>query len=235
MDIDLHSAPVQQALPAVRELIKGRSKLLCFGDRLSLAALALGQIFQDGLIGACSTEQEALAHAAQAPDLVLVTEDLEQGYGISLVRELRQRSPECICLLFLRRETQEVVREALDAGAQGVIFVSSLGSGDGDFMKAIARTLEGGTYFPEPVRDAAAFHPGDSAEGLEALDQLSSREQEVLQALSEGYCNREIAQRLFISQETVKTHVSTVIGKLGVRDRTQAAVMALRLGLLSAV
>ena len=64
---------------------------------------------------------------------------------------------------------------------------------------------------------------------------LSGREQEVLQALSEGYCNREIAQRLFISQETVKTHVSTVIGKLGVRDRTQAAVMALRMGLLSAV
>ena len=64
---------------------------------------------------------------------------------------------------------------------------------------------------------------------------LSEREQEVLQALSEGYCNREIAQRLFISQETVKTHISTVIGKLGVRDRTQAAVIALRLGLLSAV
>ena len=64
---------------------------------------------------------------------------------------------------------------------------------------------------------------------------LSEREQEVLQALSEGYCNREIAQRLFISQETVKTHISTVIGKLGVRDRTQAAVMALRVGLLSEV
>ena len=149
--------------------------LLCFGDRLLLAALALGQIFQDGLIGACTTEQEALAHAAQAPDLVLVTEDLEQGYGISL--------DQCICLLFSSGA------EALDAGAQGVIFVSSLGSGDGDFMKAIARTLEGGTYFPGPVRDAAAFHPGDSAEGLEALDQLSSREQEVLQALSQpGDC-----------------------------------------------
>ncbi len=78
-------------------------------------------------MGACTTAQEALAHAAQAPDLVLVTEDLEQGYGISLVRELRKRWPQCICLLFLRRETQEVVREALDAGAQGVIFVSSLG------------------------------------------------------------------------------------------------------------
>ena len=64
---------------------------------------------------------------------------------------------------------------------------------------------------------------------------LSEREQEVLQALSEGYCNWEIAQRLFISQETVKTHISTVIGKLGVRDRTQAAVMALRVGLLSEV
>ena len=115
MDIDLHSSPVQEALPAVRALLKGRSKLLCFGDRLLLAALALGQIFQDGLIGACTTEQEALAHAVQAPDLALVTEDLEQGYGISLVRELRQRWPECICLLFLRRETQEVVREALDA------------------------------------------------------------------------------------------------------------------------
>ena len=88
MDIDLHSALVQEALPAVRELIKGRSKLLCFGDRLLLAALALGQIFQDGLMGACSTEEEALAHAAQAPDLVLVTEDLEQGYGISLVLSL---------------------------------------------------------------------------------------------------------------------------------------------------
>ena len=145
------------------------------------------------------------------------------------------RWPQCICLLFLRRETQDVVREALDAGAQGVIFVSSLGSGDGDFMKALMRTLEGGTYFPTPVREAAAFSPSDESCGLEVLEQLSGREQEVLQALSEGYCNREIAQRLFISQETVKTHVSTVISKLGVRDRTQAAVMALRLGLLNAV
>ena len=234
MEIDLTAARVQGALPAAREQLSGRTKLLCFGDRLLLAGLALGQVFQEGLIGACSTEQEALAYASQGPDLLIVTEDLEQGYGLSLVRQMRQRLPECICLLFLRRETQEVVREALDAGAQGVMFVSSLGSGDGDFMKAMSLTLEGGTYFPGPIREAAGFCPSDYPAESDGLDQLSSREREVLQALSEGHCNREIAQRLFISQEMVKTHVSTVISKLGVRDRTQAAVTALRLGLLTA-
>ena len=99
-------------------------------------------------------------------------------------------------------------------------------------MQALATTMDGGIYLPAEIRKAAAFTEADGCSAQHLLEQLSTREVEVLNALSCGFSNREIAAQLFISQETVKSHVSTIISKLGVRDRTHAAVTAMRLGVV---
>lgn len=234
MDFHPDSPSLQAVFEQARVHLHGRSKLLCFGDRLVVVGLSLMDVFREGLVGACSTASEALEHLQHQPvDLLLASEELEQGYGIELVRQARLLQSTCICMLFLRRESQAVVHEALDAGAQAVMFHSGIGhNGQGDFMQALATIASGGIYLPAEIRRAVAEQPADLQVRMALLDQLSPRELEVLQLLSGGLANREIAQRLFISQETVKSHVSTIISKLAVRDRTQAAVKAMRLGVV---
>ena len=88
-------------------------------------------------------------------------------------------------------------------------------------MAAIA---DGGNYYPKEVKAAAGY------EAVEVLPDLMDREMEVLKVLSSGMSNKEISESLFISAETVKSHVSTIIGKMGVKDRTQAVIKAIRAG-----
>ena len=181
-------------------------------------------------VGAATTEDEALEIQQECkPDLLITSEDLEKGYGIRLVETIKKRSPELKALIFLQRETPEVVQEAMEAGADGVMFTSSIGTGNGDFIQALTTTCSGGIYYPKAVREAVAKKPRPAPV---LTDPLSDRELEVLRCIIQGMKNLEIAEALFISAETVKSHVSTAIQKLGVRDRTQAAVFALTYGLV---
>ena len=183
------------------------------------------------LVGASTTEDEGIALAkAKQPDVVIASEDLETGYGIRLLESIKAISPKTKLLIFLRRESQDVVQEAIDAGANGVMFHSSLGTGEGDFIKALTITSDDGVYFPSAVRQAIAITTKPKPDLTEPL---SERELEVLECIIQGMQNSEIAKTLLISVETVKKHVSTGIQKLGVRDRTQAAVFALKHGLVS--
>ena len=118
------------------------------------------------------------------------------------------------------------MRDALDAQIDGVIFVSSIGRGvDGDLFKSLTAIANGESYYPKEVREMAGFVKS------QILSELSEREIEVLEALCQGMSNREIAEVMIVSPETVKTHVSTVISKLGVKDRTQAVITAIRSGM----
>ena len=162
---------------------------------------------------------------------MITSEDLEKGYGIRLVEIAKQKSPDLKALIFLKRETPEVVQEAMEAGADGVMFNSSIGSGNGDFIQALSTTNSGGIYYPKAVRQVATA----KVKSVPILiDPLSERELEVIRGIIQGMKNNEIAETLFISTETVKSHVSNAIQKLGVKDRTQAAVYALTHGLVEA-
>jgi len=227
MEFLLRSAQVQAAFETGKPLLTGKTAVACMGDLLTLASFSLVPVISDCLIGAYTTQAEA-AQACQAkkPDLLFITENLDQGYGLSLARHVKEFSPKTRTVVFLHRETQAVVREALDAFVEGVIFVSSLGKGlEGDFMRSLAAIAEGGNYYPKEVKAAAGY------EAVEILPDLTDREIEVLQVLSCGMSNREISEALFISAETVKSHVSTIIGKMGVKDRTQAVIKAIRAGI----
>ena len=227
MEYFAQSDRVRDAFEEVKGLLAGKTSIACMGDMLTLAAFSHAMPSKNALLGAYTTEREALmACQDKHPDLLYITEQLEQGYGINLALKVKNISPATRVLLFLHRESQEVVREAIEANVDGIIFVHSIGqSVDGDFLKSIRAIANGSSYYPKEVRTMAGY-----AKSI-ALAGLSDREAEVLEALCQGMSNKEMAEVLFVSPETIKSHVSTVIGKLGVKDRTQAVIFAIRLGM----
>lgn len=227
MEYFAQSDRVRDAFEEVKGLLAGKTSIACMGDMLTLAAFSHAMPSKNALLGAYTTEREALmACQDKHPDLLYITEQLEQGYGINLALKVKNISPATRVLLFLHRESQEVVREAIEANVDGIIFVHSIGqSVDGDFLKSIRAIANGSSYYPKEVRTMAGY-----AKSI-ALAGLSDREAEVLEALCQGMSNKEMAEVLFVSPETIKSHVSTVIGKLGVKDRTQAVIFAIRSGM----
>ena len=221
---------LQKAASTCQKLLADKKVLVCSKNKLTLTALVLCTPILQSLVGGATTEDEALEIAQESkPDLLITSEDLEKGYGIRLVETIKKRTPDLKALIFLQRETSEVVQEAMEAGADGVMFTSSIGTGNGDFIQALTTTSSGGIYYPKAVREAVTKKPRPAPV---LTDPLSDRELEVIRCIIQGMKNLEIAEALFISAETVKSHVSTAIQKLGVRDRTQAAVFALTYGLV---
>ena len=232
MLINPNEIPLKKAADQCQELLKNRKVLICSKNRLTLTTLCLCTPILKSLVGGATTEEEGLELQTKfKPDILITSEDLERGYGIRLVEKAKIYSPNITALIFLERETTEVVHEAMDAGANGVMFISSIGTGHGDFINALTTTNHGGVYYPKSVREAATAKVRQIPN---LVDPLSEREHEVLRCIIQGMKNSEIAEALFLSAETIKSHVSTTIQKLGVRDRTQAAVYALTHGLVDA-
>ena len=230
--INPSDSAIQQASDACKNMLENKRVLVCSKNRLTLTSLSLAAPILQSLVGGATTEDEALQIQLESnPDLLITSEDLERGYGIRLVEKAKDHSPDLKALIFLQRETPEVVQEAMQAGADGVMFMSSIGTGNGDFIHALSTTNSGGIYYPRAVREAATAKVKPAPI---LVDPLSERELEVIRCIIRGMRNTEIAESLFVSAETVKSHVSTAIHKLGVRDRTQAAVFALTHGLIEA-
>ena len=226
MRLNLDSHLRDAARIEIRELLKGKRVYASMGNRLLLNSFALVPAVAHNLVGGSTTEDETLADALRlTPDVLFVTEDLEVGYGISLIEKMRVYCPDLKTLLFLETETPEVVEKAMSSGADGVAFVSSIGSGDGDLIRGMRAISEGGTYFPGEVVQKVSQ---SSEERLEILNELSEREVDVLKCIADGCTNGEIAERLVISVATTKTHIGNILGKLQVRDRTKLAVLALK-------
>ena len=232
MRVNPSEGALQKAADACKKMLANKRVLVCTKNRLTLTAVSLAAPILQSLVGGATTEDEALQIQLESnPDLLITSEDLERGYGIRLVEKAKRQSPNLKALIFLSRETPAVVQEAMEAGAGGVMFISSIGTGDGDFIHALSTTNSGGIYYPRAVLDAATAKVKPAPI---LVDPLSERELEVIQCIIRGMKNTEIADSLFVSAETVKSHVSTAIHKLGVRDRTQAAVFALTHGLVEA-
>jgi DNA-binding NarL/FixJ family response regulator len=175
----VQSDRVREAFEEVKGLLAGKTSMACMGDMLTLAAFSHAIPINNSLLGAFTTEREALkACQDQQPDLLYITEQLEQGYGINLALKVKNISPATSVLLFLHRESQDVVREAIEANVDGIIFVHSIGqSADGDFLKSIRAIANGSSYYPKEVRTMAGYVKSIALAGL------SDRESEVLEAL----------------------------------------------------
>ncbi len=176
------------------------------------------------VVGEATNGQEALELAGQLrPDVLLLDLKLPGLDGVAVLGQLAERSARTRALVLTSGADQAQVTLAIRAGAAGFLYKDI----DPDALVRAIRSVHDGHMLL--AREAAALlstgQPGQAGRGI---DSLTSREREVLALLADGRSNREIARSLGVSEKTVKTHVSSVLAKLGVADRTQAAVLAVR-------
>jgi len=164
---------------------------------------------------------------ALKPDLVLLDIRLGSGPdGLQAAREIRIVSPQSRILMLTMHDTGDYVRAAVEAGATGYVLKDARVE---DLIAAIEQVSAGRPVFPMDLVAQALSGPRSSCETDAALlARLTAREREILDLVASGATNKAIARSLGISPGTVKVHVERLIGKLGVSDRTQAAVLATR-------
>ncbi|MFD7624902.1 response regulator [Streptomyces sp. NPDC059851] len=179
------------------------------------------------VVGDAATAEQALARGpALRPDVAVLDVRLPDGDGITVCRELRSRMPGIACLMLTSFDDEEALLDAIMAGAAGYVLKQINGS---DLLSAV-RTVAGGQSMLDPATTARLMRSLRGPEPEEPADPrlaaLSERERAVLELIGEGLTNRQIAKRLYLSEKTVKNHISRLLGKLGVERRVQAAVIA---------
>ena len=232
MEIRLDTRGLHQAVDVAAKFFQNQKVVACCGDRFTLTCLCLTEPIRRAVVGAATTEDECFDLVLRnKPSLLICSEELETGYGMNLLRRVKAELPNCQLLIVLTRETQAVVQEAMEAFADAVIFKSSLGTGNGDFVQALSTLSDGGVYFPEEIRRLGA-QQAPKYDLPPLIEELTERELEVVAGVAHGLTNQLIGNSLGISVETVKTHVVNAKGKLVASDRTQMAVKALLYGLI---
>jgi DNA-binding NarL/FixJ family response regulator len=169
-----------------------------------------------------------LASEGRRPDVVVMDLKMEPLDGIESTRQIRARYSEVEVVALTSFGEEERVRAALEAGASGYLLKDS----DADEVSAAIRAAHRGELLLDPAiaRSLVSSLRAESREGPVA--ELTARELEILRLLARGKANKEIAAELQISERTARTHVSNILGKLGLASRTQAALWAVGHGLL---
>jgi DNA-binding NarL/FixJ family response regulator len=185
------------------------------------------------VVGEAGDGQEAIALAGElAPDVVLMDVRMPKLDGIEATRRILEGpEPRPRILVLTTFDLDEYVFAALRAGASGFLLKDAP---EEQLAAAIRVAAEGGSMFAPSVtrRLIERFADVGEAPTPPALDELTARELEVLRMLARGLSNSEIAAELVVSEHTVKTHVARVLGKLALRDRVQAVVLAYECGLV---
>ncbi len=185
------------------------------------------------VIGEAETGADAVAVASELqPDVVLMDVQMPDMDGIEATTTLLEACPDIAVLIVTTFHRDDYLFDALRAGASGFLLKTAPPE---DLIEAI-RVVAGGNSLLDPavtgqvIAQFAKAGPGVARS--ERLDDLTEREREVLEQLARGLSNAEIADALFVSETTVKTHVSNLLSKLGLRDRVQAVVFAYENGLV---
>ncbi|KAA0932971.1 response regulator [Streptomyces apricus] len=179
------------------------------------------------VVGEAATVAQALARVpALRPQVAVLDVRLPDGDGVTVCRELRSRLPELACLMLTSFDDEEALLDSIMAGASGYVLKQIQGS---DLVSAV-RTVAAGRSLLDPSATArlmARLREGERPkEEPDALPGLTVREREILALIGEGLTNRQIGQRLYLAEKTVKNHISRLLAKLGVERRIQAAVIA---------
>jgi DNA-binding NarL/FixJ family response regulator len=157
------------------------------------------------------------------PDVVLMDVRMPIMDGVAATRAIAEQAPNIKVLVLTTFDDDEYVTQALRCGAKGYLLKDTPSTELADAIRAIHR---GYTQFGPGLMEKAFSSAPTPEEPPEAFTQLTPREQEVLQLIATGCSNREIAEKLYISERTVKNHVNSLLRRLNLRDRTQVAILA---------
>lgn len=210
-------------------------RLLLVDDHTSFRgalAFMLGREDDITVVGEAGNLADADAILQRHPvDVALVDLDLAGEDGVSLVKAMHAQYPQSAAIVLTANQRPEGRAMAVAAGAVGVLLKTA---SIPEVIAAVRAAAEGEALISASevvsLFRSAAAHQAKTADGERALESLTAREADVLRALAEGLDNQAIADRLYISQETVRSHIVRILRKLGVESRLQAVLFALRHG-----
>ncbi|MEU8346090.1 response regulator transcription factor [Spirillospora sp. NPDC048832] len=179
------------------------------------------------IVGEAGTADQALARIPAArPDVAVLDVRLPDGDGVTVCRELRSRLPDLACLMLTSFDDEDALFEAVMAGAAGYVLKQIHGS---DLVGAV-RTVATGQSLLDPRSTARMLQRlRDRQEKQDPLKALTEQERHIFDLIGEGLTNRQIGERLYLAEKTVKNYISSIFAKLGMSRRTQAAALAAQL------
>ncbi|WP_431925244.1 response regulator transcription factor [Nonomuraea jabiensis] len=179
------------------------------------------------VIGEAGTAESAVARIpALKPDVAVLDVRLPDGSGVDVCREMRSRVPGLACLMLTSFADDDALFDAVMAGASGYVLKQIHGS---DLVGAV-RTVASGQSLLDPQTTAAMLQRlREQVARKDPLAALSDQERHILDLIGEGLTNRQIGERMFLAEKTVKNYVSNLLAKLSLQRRTQAAALAARL------
>jgi DNA-binding NarL/FixJ family response regulator len=181
------------------------------------------------VVGQAGTVASALEEISQeSPDVAVLDVRLPDGNGIELCREIRSLFPQIHVLMLTSFSDDEALLGAVLGGASGFVIkdIKNL-----DLLDAIRRVAKGETLIDASTTAKLRSRLREASNPAGGIDDLTDQERRVLEFIGEGLTNRQIANSMFLAEKTVKNYVSSLLSKLGLERRTQAAALAVRLGL----
>ncbi len=199
--------------------------------RQGIAAM-LGGAGDVSVVGVARTGREALEVARrELPDVVLMDVKMPDMDGLEATRKIKEERPRTAVVMLTMHDNPVYLRDAVRAGAAGYLLKDV--SKD-ELLDAIRQVATGGAFIESQMLKGmlSEMKPSGAGGPSPTAKNLTKREREILALVAEGLSNREIAEKLVLSPETVKSHVAAILEKLNVSDRTQAAIYAVRNGLV---
>jgi two-component system, NarL family, response regulator DevR len=176
------------------------------------------------VVGEAGTAAEALARVpAVRPDVAVLDVRLPDGDGVTVCRELRSQLPGLRCLMLTSFDDDEALMNAVMAGASGYVLKQIRGT---DLIGSVRRVAAGESLLDPRTTARVLERMRTAARRRDPLNELTGQERAVLVLIGEGLTNRQIGERMFLAEKTVKNYVSHLLAKLGMQRRTQAAVLA---------
>jgi len=173
-----------------------------------------------------SAVRAAAVIPALRPDVAVLDGRLPDGSGIDVCREVRSADPSIRALVLTSYDDDEALFAAIMAGASGYVLQQITGT---DLVDAVRRVAAGQSLIDPSLTMRVLDRVRHGKETPSELDTLTEREREIFALIAEGMTNRQIGERLFLAEKTVKNYVSSILSKLGLERRTQAAVLASKL------